>query len=261
MQIYKFNKTDFDYMNEKEIAENKVLPHLEKLGWPKQLMTQYGKVPVQMGTKVKWADVLLLFVDENDVAIPYSVIEVKTRLDDLNQVLAQTDSYSKFLDTPYFAITDGSVYLFYQRSPTGGRIKISNLPIPDKKHLTATRKTKFKPGFILSAKPDTEMVTNQYGELDDRIDDYFNLMAENKYYLGRNGTYTLRRDITFHYRSIKCIQDLIHVEFDSLKPDEFKSFFEYNIMCYRPPNLNRIYFEVDHNFDKIKSFILAIKDF
>lgn len=250
-------------MNEKEIAENKVLPYLEKLGWPKQLMTQYGKVPVQMGTKIKWADILLLFVDENDSAIPYSVIEVKTKLDDLNETIAQTDSYSKFLDTPYFAITDGLVYLFYQRTPTGGCIKISNIPIPDRKHLTATQRTKFKPGLILCAKPETEeeMQTNQYRELNDKIDDYFNLIAENKYHLGKSGKYSLRHDITWHYRSIKWIHNLVHDELDSLQPDEFKSIFEWSIMCYRPPNLKRIYSEVHDNFDKIKTFLGFIKDF
>ena len=250
-------------MNEKEIAETEVLPYLEKLGWPKQLMTQYGKVPVQMGTEIKWADILLLCVDENDIAIPYSVIEIKTKLDDLDEILAQTDSYSKFLGTLYFAITDGFVYLFYQRRPTGGYIKISNIPIPDRKHLTATQRTKFKPGLILCAKPETEdrMQTNQYGELNDKIDDFFNLMAENRFYLGKSGKYSLRRDITSHYQSIKWIGSLVHDELDSLQPDEFKSIFDWSIMCYRPPNLKRIYSEVDNNFDKIKSFLSFIKEF
>jgi thermostable 8-oxoguanine DNA glycosylase len=250
-------------MNEKEIAENQVIPYLEKLGWPRQLITQYGKVPVKMGTEVKWADIVSLFVDENDSAIPYLVVEVKKELDRLGEILAQTDSYSKFLDTLYFAVTDGVTYLFYQRRSTGGYIKIGSVPIPDKEHLTATQSTRFKPGFILCAKPETvgDKEINQYKDLSDRIDAYFSLIAENRYYLGRSKHYSLRRDITGHYRSIKWIQSLIHNDIDSVKPAEFKSDFEISIMCYRPPNLNRIYAEVENNFDKIKSFLRFIKDF
>ncbi len=33
-------KSKPDIMNEKEVAERKVIPYLEKLGWPKQLITQ-----------------------------------------------------------------------------------------------------------------------------------------------------------------------------------------------------------------------------
>ena len=40
-------------MNEAEIAKTKVIPYLEELGWSKQLITEYGRVPVKMGIDVK----------------------------------------------------------------------------------------------------------------------------------------------------------------------------------------------------------------
>jgi thermostable 8-oxoguanine DNA glycosylase len=250
-------------MNEKDIAENKVIPYLEKLGWPKQLITQYGKVPVQMGTRVKWADIVSLFVDENNSAIPYLVVEVKTKLDNLHEILAQTDSYSKLLDTQYFVITNGEDYLFYQRRQTGGYMKIDNIPIPDEGYLTVDQSTRFKTGYILCAKAkiEEEKRISQYEGLINTIDDYFSLISQNKYHLGKSGQYSLRRDITWHYRSIKWIQSLVHDDIDSLKPDEFKTAFENSIMCYRPPNKKRIYSEIRDNFDKVKLFLRFIKDF
>lgn len=262
-------------MNEKEIAENKVLPFLEKLGWSKQLITQYGKVPVQMGTEVKWADIVSLFVDENDAAIPYLVIEVKTKLDDLNEILAQSESYSKFLDTVYFAITDGVTYSFYQRIPTGGYIKINNIPVPDKRHLTVTQNTRFRPGFILCARPEIEKrdSTNQYQKkFLDRVDEYFKLITQKTHYLGRRKQYSLRTDVIGHYLSIKRIYDLVHNKIDSIRPEEFKRYFFdseappevqrlSSIMSYKRPNIDKIYFEIDNNFSKIKAFLRFIKEF
>jgi len=250
-------------MNEKEIAETKVVPYLEKLGWPKQLITQYGKVPVQMGTEVKWADIVVLFVDENDSAIPYLVIEVKTGLANLHEILAQTDSYSKLLDAQYFVITDGENHLFYQRRPAGGYIKINNIPIPDKTHLTVTEQTRFKAGFILCSKPSIEATkqTTPYRELEKKIDDYFGLMEEGKYYWGKSRRYTLRHDITSHYRCIEWIHHMVHDDTDSLTPNKFIDNFENYIMCYRPPNKNRIYSDAHNKFVKVKSFLKYIRDF
>ncbi len=254
-------------MNEKEIAEQKVIPYLEKLGWPKSLISQYGRVPVQMGTDVNWADIVLLIVDQNVSAIPYLVVEVKQRLDNLSEVLAQTDSYSKFLDTTYFLITDGTDYIFYQRKPTGGYMKISSVPIPDKEHLTITQNTKFKPGIILCSTIalNEEKITIQYSkELHERIDEYFNLVSKGMHYFGEGG-YSLRLDMIWHYLAIKRLNNLIHKKIDSLEPEDFKKYIErsdlHSIMCNKPPNINNIFFEVDKNFDKIKEFLRFIKEF
>jgi len=250
-------------MNEKEIAEKKVIPYVEELGWPKQLITQYGKVPVQMGTEVKWADIVAMFVDENDLAVPYLVVEVKTALDNLNEILAQTDSYSKLLDAQYFAATDGECYLFYERRPTGGYIRITNIPIPDKAYLTVTQKTRFKPGYLLCAKPSTEGIKQitQYNELGKKIDDYFSLIGEGKYYVGTMGDYSLRCDMTWHYTSIKGINSLVHSETDSLEPEQFKNVFDDCIMCQRKINKAKIYSEVDNNFYRIKAFLKFLREF
>ena len=262
--LFRAFRLDAFTMSEKEIAEKRVIPYLEELGWPKQLITQYGKVPVQMGTDVKWADIVSMVVDENDLALPYLVVEVKTKLRDLNTILAQAESYSKFLDTIYFAITDGVKYLFYHRKPAGGYLRIGNIPVPDKDHLAVTQYTKFRPGFILCARTEiaAEESINQYKkEFLDKVDAYFNLMTSNKDYLGRGKRYTLKNDAIWHYLAIKKIKALVQKEVGSIRPTEFKVFFIENIMSEKQPNVNRTFAEVDGNFDKIKAFLRFVREF
>lgn len=64
----------------------------------------------------------------------------------------------------------------------------------------------------MSAKPSTEGMeeTTQYEFLSSKIDDYFNLIGEDKYYLGSSRAYSLRRDMTGHYASIKWINNLVN---------------------------------------------------
>lgn len=250
-------------MREKEIAEKEVIPYLKGLGWPEELITQYGKSPVQMGTDVKWPDIITMFVDENDSVVPYFVIEVKTELTDLNKTRNQAESYSNQLKTQYFGLTDGKTYLFYQTRPAGNPIKINRLPVPDKEHLTVTQKTKFPPSHLFCAKPALESIkqASQYRELERTIDDYFDLIAKNRYYMGQSGGYSLRKDIIWHYKSIKCIHALIQDRIDSLTPKEFKEEFDNSIMCQRDINKRNIYFEVDNNFEKIKAFLRFIREF
>ena len=128
-------------MKEKEIAENKIIPYLEKLGWPLELVSQYGRVPVQMGTDVKWADIVLYIV-KNNVKIPYLVLEVKSNLNNIEDAKKQAESYSKFLNTNYFGITDGENHFFFLRNNRGDVIPIKDLPMPDNECLLITEKTK-----------------------------------------------------------------------------------------------------------------------
>lgn len=248
-------------MNEEEIAEAQVFPFLENLGWPKQLLTKYGRVPVVMGTEVKYADIVALFIDDNDITFPYLVVEVKTSIDNLEDVKAQANSYAKQLDAQIFVVTDGKEYKFYQRIQWGGYIEINNVPVPHARALTVTEKTNFKTSYVMYAEPPFVLAKQaiQNRELERDIDDFFYLIAQDRYFKG-NTTYSLRGDITSHYRNIKAIHSLIHGEIDSLKPEIFKYAFERYFM-YKLPNLNRINSEIDKDFEKLKSFLKFVRDF
>jgi len=149
-------------MKEEEIAEARVIPFLRKLGWPSELITKYGRVPVQMGTEVKYADIVALFVDDNDITFPYLVVEVKTALDNLEEIKAQVNSYSKQLDAQIFVVTDGEKYKVYQRSPWGGCIEINSIPVPQESHLTVTGKTNFKMAYVMCAEPPIDLQNKQF---------------------------------------------------------------------------------------------------
>lgn len=250
-------------MNEREIAEKKVIPYLKSLGWPDQLITQYGKVPVKMGTQTKWADIVTMFVDENEATVPYLVVEVKTAFSDMKAILAQTDSYSKLLDAPFFIATDGNEYFCYQRIPAGGYIRVNSVPVPDTVHLTVNKNTKFKPGYLLrkGIPIGKAAIPHQYEKLTATIDSYFDLMSGEKHYMGLSGSYSLRSDITSHFKDIKWMNSLIHEEIETLTPGEFREEFEECIMCYRAVNKKHIFSEVDRDFSRVVSFLRFVKEF
>ena len=249
-------------MNEAEIARTKVIPYLEQKGWSKQLITEYGRVPIKMGVDVKYADILAFFVDANDNAFPYLIVEVKTSLLPVEEIEAQALSYSKQLDTQVFAITDGEEYRIYQRTPWGNYIQIKDIPVPEKQFLTVSEKTQFHPfPFVMVAEPTTPTsMPKAYPELEPKIDNFFKLIIE-RFDLRGEGNYTLKSDISWHYSSIKTINAMIqNIDIDNLEPEEFKNIFSNFIMC-KLPNRNKIFEVADHDFPKIQAFLKFLKDF
>jgi hypothetical protein len=147
--------------------------------------------------------------------------------------------------------------------PSGGHIRIANVPIPEKSHLSISGQTRIKPAFILCAEHYSQASerTNQYMELEGKIDDFFNLLAQDRYYMGRSHNYSLKRDITGHYLRTKAVKSILHGDIDSLKPEVFKMFFRDYIMCEKRPNIDKIFNEVDRSFGKVKLFLKFIKEF
>lgn len=76
-------------MNEYEVAKEKVLPYIrEKLSWPEQLISEYGRVPVQIGGSTVWAD-FVCYINKEQKATPWLLIEVKQPGISLDQALPQ----------------------------------------------------------------------------------------------------------------------------------------------------------------------------
>ena len=122
-------------MSEKEIAEKKVIPHLEELGYPKELISEYEEVRVPVASATGKADIVIWSLDNNDVKVPYLVVEVKKARSSLNNALDQALIYSRCLPSPFFMVTDGEEYLSYQRL-SNSWIQIESIPIPVKTHLS-----------------------------------------------------------------------------------------------------------------------------
>ena len=248
-------------MNELEIYENKILPYLIKIGYPKELISDYGRVPARMGTEQKWADVVLYYINKNGEIVPYIVIEVKRNLDNLHDAKAQSESYSKQLNTFYFAVTDGDEYIIYNRLPDGKCIKISSFPVPEREYITIKEGVEVKPNLALRNKINEKLSVKYSRELYEAIDRFFEIIRKGCFYYG-DGSYTLRTDTLWHYLSVKKINELIHKKITSLTPDEFEKFSEEYTMATsgRPKNKLYIKEEIKNNFDKIKMLLQSIKN-
>ena len=136
-------------MNEYEIATTKVRPYLtDTLLWPDKLISNYGRVPVQIGTKIAWAD-FVCYASEHQKAIPWLLVEVKRPDEPIGQAVPQAESYAIILGARFFAVTDGNDYRFYITGASQGKAiqlaDASNIPIPTTMHLetgTEFRKNK-----------------------------------------------------------------------------------------------------------------------
>ena len=243
-------------MKEKEIAENKIIPYLEKLGWPLELVSQYGRVPVQMGTDVKWADIVLYIV-KNNVKIPYLVLEVKSNLNNIEDAKKQAESYSKFLNTNYFGITDGENHFFFLRNNRGDVIPIKDLPMPDNECLLITEKTKSKPDFMSYKEGEIEKIEYPR-ELYKKLDRYFEMLKNDENFSSGISALHDVRDI--HFALIEKLKKIFN-NIDKLKSKEFKNIFDDGTILCKLPNKNRIFEDVDKNFNKIKKFLRIIKNF
>jgi hypothetical protein len=223
-------------MNEYEIALEKVLPYIhDHLHWPDQLISKYGRVPVQIGGSAVWAD-FMCYISKNQKPIPWLLIEVKQSDSPLEQALPQAESYSLILDAPFFCITDGSTYDFYMTGESQGKsIKLENLPpIPTLDYLIT--------GVEYVAFP-----SQIYNLIDLFI---IGLKEEEKFF----------NDTERHYEAANKLYENVFMQLDSLSSKELKEAIEQYVMK-KTPNKNLIFKQIDDDFNKIKEILRFIKDF
>lgn len=124
-------------MNEIQIAESKVIPYLiQAFRWPKELISPYGRVPIQMGSTLKWGDIVC-YISDHIEKRPWVLIEVKASSQDLLAAVGQAESYALQIHAPYFGVTDGNQYEWYQTGPSQGKHVhlVGQPPIPTNQYL------------------------------------------------------------------------------------------------------------------------------
>jgi hypothetical protein len=116
-------------LNEHEVAEKIVKPHLvNSLGWKKDLVSEYGRVPIQVGRKNVWAD-YVFYITINGKRQAYLLVEVKKTNQSLEDAVLQAESYSLILHAPFFCATDGRKYdYFITGNSQGNSIKLRSIP-------------------------------------------------------------------------------------------------------------------------------------
>lgn len=229
-------------MEENEIAKHIVIPFLEKIGFPRDLISDYGRVPVKFGTEIKWADIVVYTVDEDGRKVPYVVVEVKKDLHNLEaETLSQVDSYAKFLDAPFFAIFDGNRYYFYHRMPRSN-IEINSLPVPIQRSQQIQKKHYYNLDFL------------------EAVERFFDLIKRDTYLVGKR-EYSLRNNTLLRYCAIKCLKCVLS-EFvkdpeKNLRP--LIGVTDKYLMIERQPNRKKFKEELMNNPEKIRKFLLKIE--
>lgn len=223
-------------MNEYEIAVEKVLPYIrEKLNWPENLISAYGRVPVQIGGASVWAD-FVCYISDVQKALPWLLFEVKQPGISLEQAFPQAESYSLILGAPFFCVTDGEEFKFYMTGRSqGNSISLHSLPpIPSPDYLVSGAE-------YISFSP----------QIDNLIDLFLiGLQEENKFL----------EDTKQHNESVTELHEKVFEKIDSISPQELKEAFEKNIMM-KPPNKNLIFMQIDEDFTKFKRTLLFIREF
>lgn len=223
-------------MDEYQIATKSVLPHLiEVLKWPRSLIKGYGRVPVQVGTSIHWADFVCYFVRANKV-YPYLLVEVKREGLDLEQTTPQAESYSLILEAPFFCVTDGEKYDYYLTGNSqGNSIKLKNeVPIPTK-----------------DALPDGIEFIEFPPRLDELVDDFFQALETDPKFL---------EDTRNHSTDLEYWNKNIFANLNSIVLADLENAIR-NKMMVKVPNRNAILETAKKDSDRFKKLLEFIKDF
>ncbi len=224
-------------MKEYKVALEKVSPFLrDQLGWPEELISSYGRTPVQIGTTTVWAD-YVCYMSRGQKLLPWLLVEVKQVGVSLEEeAIPQAESYSLILNSPFFCVTDGDVFKFFATGPSQGKsIRIKSLPPqPSSEFLKGDIKDIFFPPH-----------------LDTLVDSFI---------LGLKNESKFRDDTQWHDDATKRLYQGVLSRIDSISPCELKSSFDESLML-KPPNRRQLFRQIDEDFDKFREVLKFIHDF
>lgn len=228
-------------MNEYDIAVRKVLPYIQdELKWPKNLLSAYGRVPVQVGGGIVWAD-FVCYISKGQKLIPWLLIEVKKLSISLEEAAPQAESYSLILGAPFFCVTDGRKYEFYMTGNSqGDSVRLfSPPPLPDQQYLEAGA--------------DHISFTS---EIDNLVELFMNGLRQDPKFL---------EDTRWHNESVTYLHQKVFTRLEMISPEELKEALEGKRrgghLMIKPPNRNMIYAQIDKDFEKFRKSLLFIRDF
>lgn len=223
-------------MNEYEVAKEKVLPYVSvELGWPKHLISEYGRVPVQIGGSTVWAD-FVCYICKDQKLIPWLLVEVKKQGISLEQAMPQAESYSLILGALFFCVTDGDRFDFYATGNSQGKsIRLESMPsIPTSEYLIPREKIIFPQRIY------------------ELIELFLKGLKEEDKFL---------EDTKVHDDAVKQIQEKIFQRLDFLTSQELKDVFSSKYVMMKPPNKNLIFSQIDKDFLRFKKVLKFIHDF
>ena len=99
-----------------------------------------SEIPFKMGQVTSRADIVV-YKTENNLEIPYILVEVKASKEIGKYAWVQAESYAKRLNAPYFAITNGSKWSWFKTGKIGESLEIDIDEIDFKGTNTETKRT------------------------------------------------------------------------------------------------------------------------
>ena len=127
-------------LSEEEVWKRIVLPKLEAWYNPSMVDHRFQRVPVKWGRETKWADSIVYRLRFGKKE-PYIVVETKAEGEPAD--VLQAESYARFFRAPFFLITNGKYWLWFE---TGERPKESKqLPEGIMPKVFPVLKTKVEP--------------------------------------------------------------------------------------------------------------------
>jgi len=223
-------------MLEYEIAMEKVLSYLvDDMGWPKELVSGYGRVPVQIGGSTVWAD-FVCHISRAGRPLPWLVVEVKRAGAPLEEAVPQGESYSLILAAPFFCVTDGDEYWFYATGRRQGQsIRLQTLPpMPSCEYLPTRPEPIVFPSIV------------------DSLADSF--------ILGLEQEEKFRQDTEWHDQALTRLHERVFERIDALSREDLKDALHQYLMM-KPPNRNLLFSQIDEEFGKFKRVLEFIGDF
>lgn len=224
-------------MNEYEVAIKKAFPYFrDKQGWPEELISPYGRVPIKIGGSTFWAD-YVCYISQDQKPVPWLLIEVKQQSASLEQdAIPQAESYSLILGVPFFCVTDGIEFQFYITGNSQGK----SIPLQ---------------GF--PPKPSSEYFKTgvEYISFPSQINGLIDL-----FFVGLSNERKFLEDTKWHDNASKNLFNKVFKQINSISPHELKSALENNLMM-KPPNRNKLFDQIDKDFNRFKKVLWFIRDF
>jgi len=225
-------------MNEYEIATTKVVPYLkEQLKWPAVLISEYGRVPVQVGTSIAWADLVCYMAWRNRPS-PYLLVEVKQEGEDLGQWVPQAESYALMVGAPFFAITDGTEYLFYLAGRSqGDSVRLQSrkdIPLPSESYLPS------EIDFVAYPR-----------ELDPLVELFFQALKSDTKFL---------EDTIWHSKCLEYWNKNILTDLDNVTSQNLRIGVDRFMMSGRKPVRKALLKAIDDEFAEINKVLRFIRD-
>lgn len=228
-------------MSELEIALNIVKPYLvDTYKYPIDNIEGYGRVPIQIGSTVVWADFVFNYYNKFSQRKAFAVIEVKECDDpEVDFAIPQAESYAQRINAPFFCCTNGNVYNWFMTGISQGEsIPINGSPtLPSSEHIMKPEKVYISPYLH-------EAINNFESSIDSEIS------------IGKiDGIYD---DTKWHNDSTNNLYEILQKDLKAKDKQIVLQALEKNIMKSRAKT--QLLNNIENDFSRFISLIERLKD-